>query len=333
MKQAALVLYFDGNCPLCVAQMQRLEKWNTRHGLAFVDIAEPGFDPASLGVDMAALNRELHGRLRDGRVLTGIDSVLAAYTLVGRGWLVWPLRVPGLRDVSAALYRTFARNRYALSRLPGLRSEPACDGKACGIGRPRPESGHQAGMHAQARAADQPSHDDARRRVVCWMYGAAVVHLIVGAALPWLAGSPLFDTYHHGIEQHFWAGTAPAQARAQQIWWISLIGATLPSAAVWMLALVHLGNRLRKRAVWGWLLAGLLVWAPQDQREFVRVAASVLRRPVWFHLPAAPLRCAMGEMAALLLDGQHVIPARLQQDGFAFRFSTAEQALRDLTHR
>ncbi|MBN3788436.1 DUF393 domain-containing protein [Burkholderia sp. Ac-20353] len=283
MNQAALVLYFDGKCPLCVAQMQRLGKWNTRHRLAFVDIAEPGFDPASLGVDMAALNRELHGRLRDGRVLTGIDSVLAAYTLVGRGWLVWPLRVPGLRDASAALYRTFARNRYALSRLPGFRFEPACDGNACGIGRPRAGSGDQAGMHAQARAADQPSHDeshdDPRRRVVCWMYGAAVVHLLVGAALPWLAGSPLFDAYHHGIEQHFWAGMAPAQARAQQIWWISLIGATLQSAAVWMLALVHLGNRLRKRAVWGWLLAGLLVWAPQDMLISLQAHA-------WMHVAA-----------------------------------------------
>ncbi|WP_431824092.1 TIGR01777 family oxidoreductase [Burkholderia sp. F1] len=70
-----------------------------------------------------------------------------------------------------------------------------------------------------------------------------------------------------------------------------------------------------------------------SQREFARVAANVLRRPVWFHLPAAPLRRALGEMAELLLDGQRVMPARLQQDGFAFRFSTAEQALRDLTNR
>ncbi|MBN3788437.1 TIGR01777 family oxidoreductase [Burkholderia sp. Ac-20353] len=73
--------------------------------------------------------------------------------------------------------------------------------------------------------------------------------------------------------------------------------------------------------------------AALSQREFARVAGSVLRSPVWFHLPAAPLRCAMGEMAEVLLDGQRVIPARLQQDGFAFRFSTAEQALRDLTRR
>lgn len=248
-----LVLYFDGRCPLCVAEIRRLGARNTRHRLAFVDIAEPGFDPAPLGVDLPALNRELHARLPDGRMLTGVESILAAYTLVGRGWLVWPLRVPAVRDALAPLYRRFARNRHAVSRWLGYHAEAHCDGPACGIGNAVENTG-----------ADRPARDNMRRFVVSWMYGAAIAHLLVGVAVPWLAGAPFVDAYHRGIELHFWAGAAPAQARAQQIWWMSLIGATVQCASVWMLALVHLGNRLRKREVWGWLLAGLLVWAPQD---------------------------------------------------------------------
>ncbi|KVS77965.1 TIGR01777 family oxidoreductase [Burkholderia cepacia] len=73
--------------------------------------------------------------------------------------------------------------------------------------------------------------------------------------------------------------------------------------------------------------------APLTQREFVQVVSKALRRPAWLHVPAAPLRVAMGEMAELLLDGQRVMPARLHQDGFMFRFPTAEHALRDLTNR
>ncbi|WP_081074475.1 hypothetical protein [Burkholderia pseudomultivorans] len=107
-------------------------------------------------------------------------------------------------------------------------------------------------------------HDRARRVAVTWMVGAAIAHLLVGAALPWIAASPLLDGYHVGIERHFWATAAPIPARLQQLWWISLLGATLQCTSIWMLALVHLGNRLRRPAVWGWLLAGLLVWAPQD---------------------------------------------------------------------
>lgn len=253
MSASELVLYFDGRCPLCVAEMRRLGARDARHRLAFVDIAKPGFDPAPLGVDLPALNRELHARLPDGRMLTGVDSIVAAHALAGRRWLVWLLRVPAMRAALAPLYRRFARNRYAVSRWLGYRAEACCGDAACGIGEA-----------AESREADHPARDTLRRIVVNWMMAAAIVHLLVGAVVPWVAGAPWLDAYHRGIELHFRAGTMPDAARAQQIWWMSLIGATVQCASVWMLALVHLGNRLRKREVWGWLLAGLLIWAPQD---------------------------------------------------------------------
>jgi predicted DCC family thiol-disulfide oxidoreductase YuxK len=131
-----LTLHFDGLCPFCVGSMRRLMAWDRAGRLAFVDIAGPGFDPAPLGVDMAALNREVHGLTRGGKVLAGIDTMLAAYTLAGRGWLVWPLRVRLLRPALAASYRWFARHRYAISKRLGLRLPPGCDGEVCGIGNP-----------------------------------------------------------------------------------------------------------------------------------------------------------------------------------------------------
>ena len=66
------------------------------------------------------------------------------------------------------------------------------------------------------------------------------------------------------------------------------------------------------------------------QATFVATAGKLLRRPVWLPVPATPLRWAMGEMAQLFVDGQNVVPARLQQQGFAFMYPTLEQALRDL---
>ncbi|VWC40156.1 thiol-disulfide oxidoreductase DCC family protein [Burkholderia lata] len=254
MSSSELVLYFDGRCPLCVAEIKRLSARDARHRLAFVDIAEPGFDPAPLGVDLPALNRELHARLPDGRMLTGVDSILAAQALTGRRWLVRLLRMPAVRRALTPLYRRFARNRHVVSRWLGYRAEAPCDGATCGSGRDR----------AAEPVADRSAGDAARRIVVSWMYCAAIAHLLVGIAVPWVAGTPWLDAYHRVIELHFWAGTAPEPARAQQIWWMSLIGATVQCASVWMLALVHLGNRLRRREVWGWLLAGLLIWAPQD---------------------------------------------------------------------
>ncbi len=87
-----------------------------------------------------------------------------------------------------------------------------------------------------------------RRWVVGWMYAAAVAHFLAGAALLWVTDASVLDGYHRGIERHFWAGLAPAAARAQQTWWMALFGATLQCSAIWMLALVHLGNQTRHRA-------------------------------------------------------------------------------------
>ncbi|GCB06790.1 TIGR01777 family oxidoreductase [Ralstonia sp. SET104] len=66
------------------------------------------------------------------------------------------------------------------------------------------------------------------------------------------------------------------------------------------------------------------------QAEFARILGRVLHRPAWFHLPAAPLRWAAGEMSELLLGGQRVFPTRLLQEGFEFRFAKVEPALRAL---
>lgn len=128
----ALTLYYDGKCPFCALEMARLANWDRAGRLAFVDIAQPQFDPAHLGASMAELNLQLYSQRADGVVLVGIDSMLAAYTLAGRGALVWPLRVPLLRDLLSYLYRLFARNRYKMSALLGYKA-PACADGACAI--------------------------------------------------------------------------------------------------------------------------------------------------------------------------------------------------------
>jgi hypothetical protein len=120
--------------------------------------------------------------------------------------------------------------------------------------------------------------EDARRSwIIRWLYAIVLAHLLGGLLLPWLAGLPLLDAYHRAIENSFWHAPAPAAARDQQVWWISLFSPTLEAAAVWMGALVHAGARTRDASVWAWLIAGLAVWAPQDIALSLRAAA-------WMHV-------------------------------------------------
>ena len=69
---------------------------------------------------------------------------------------------------------------------------------------------------------------------------------------------------------------------------------------------------------------------PLTNAEFSRVLGRVLGRPAFVPTPAFALRLLFGEMATVLLDGQRVLPRRLLDLGFTFRFPEAESALGDL---
>ncbi|MFZ7096483.1 TIGR01777 family oxidoreductase [Luteimonas dalianensis] len=58
---------------------------------------------------------------------------------------------------------------------------------------------------------------------------------------------------------------------------------------------------------------------PVSNREFTRALAGALHRPAVFAVPGRALRLALGQMSTLLLDGQRVLPERLQESGFEFR--------------
>jgi uncharacterized protein (TIGR01777 family) len=69
---------------------------------------------------------------------------------------------------------------------------------------------------------------------------------------------------------------------------------------------------------------------PVTNADFGRTIGRVMRRPYFMPVPDFAMRAAFGEVATTVLDGQRVVPRRLQELGFEFRFPEAEAALRDL---
>ena len=67
-----------------------------------------------------------------------------------------------------------------------------------------------------------------------------------------------------------------------------------------------------------------------SQAEFSRIAARIWHRPALIPTPGWPMRLALGEQADLLLEGQRVVPARLEREGFVFRYPGLAQALQSL---
>ena len=69
---------------------------------------------------------------------------------------------------------------------------------------------------------------------------------------------------------------------------------------------------------------------PVTNREFTAELGQALKRPAVLAVPGFAARLALGEFASVLLGGQRVLPAVLQQTGFVFRFPTVGQALSDV---
>jgi uncharacterized protein len=69
---------------------------------------------------------------------------------------------------------------------------------------------------------------------------------------------------------------------------------------------------------------------PVTNAEFTRALAHALHRPAIFPVPKLALKLLFGEMSAIVLASQRVIPQAARDAGFAFRFPEISTALRDL---
>jgi uncharacterized protein len=69
---------------------------------------------------------------------------------------------------------------------------------------------------------------------------------------------------------------------------------------------------------------------PMSNSEIGKVLAGVMKRPYWMPVPGFALKLLLGEMSTLVLDGQKVMPRRLLESGFKFRFTDLHEALADL---
>jgi len=69
---------------------------------------------------------------------------------------------------------------------------------------------------------------------------------------------------------------------------------------------------------------------PVTNREFSAALAAVLKRPMLLPMPEPVLKILLGEMAALVLGSQRVMPERLLADYYQFQYTELETALCNL---
>jgi NAD dependent epimerase/dehydratase family enzyme len=66
--------------------------------------------------------------------------------------------------------------------------------------------------------------------------------------------------------------------------------------------------------------------------EFCKTLGQVLNRPSWLPVPEFVLETMLGDGAQVVLEGQQVLPQRLQALGFEYQYPEVKQALQEVVY-
>lgn len=115
-----LKLLFDGECPLCVKEVNFLKSRNEKGLIAFVDLADPLYSPEeNSGISYETGMATIHGVYK-GNVMTGVEVFEKAYKCVGLGWVYSFTKVPALLTAANKVYDVWAKYRLEITGRPSL---------------------------------------------------------------------------------------------------------------------------------------------------------------------------------------------------------------------
>jgi lipase maturation factor 1 len=112
---AGWILY-DGECSFCYRWVHLWENVVEKHGFALKDL-QSACDEGTFKVTPENMLDDIRVLTRDGQVVAGADAYLY---VTRRIWWAWPFyaifSLPGFNRLLWWGYRSFARNRYCVSR-------------------------------------------------------------------------------------------------------------------------------------------------------------------------------------------------------------------------
>jgi predicted DCC family thiol-disulfide oxidoreductase YuxK len=115
-------LLYDGQCPLCMREVNFLKKRDGGRGLvAFVDIATDDYDAeAHGGITFEAAMGRIHGILADGTIIKNVVVFRRVYEALGMGWVYAITKLPIIDAMANSIYSLWADGRFFLTGRPNL---------------------------------------------------------------------------------------------------------------------------------------------------------------------------------------------------------------------
>lgn len=110
-----------------------------------------------------------------------------------------------------------------------------------------------------------------RTWLIRWLYLLTFGHFAGGVLLVWFFSLSFFDHYHQSILNQI--GDCPSTSGVV----VKFLWCNLTKSCNFYGVLTYLGNKQRSALIWVWMIAGLILWAPQDMLISLQVN-------LWLHV-------------------------------------------------
>tara|TARA_S200000501_G_C20838822_1_gene750641 strand:+ start:339 stop:728 length:390 start_codon:yes stop_codon:yes gene_type:complete len=114
-----LIFYYDGDCPLCIAEVLFLSKRDKNKLINFVDINSEEFNPKMTQITCKEALDSMHGHIQGEGNINGVRVFAEAYKRVGLNFLYWFFSREFLLPLNNFLYKLFAKYRHKISKFIG----------------------------------------------------------------------------------------------------------------------------------------------------------------------------------------------------------------------
>lgn len=115
-------LLYDGECPLCVREVNFLLKKDAGRGIInFVDIADRNYNPQeNSNIDFETAMGRIHAITNDGTILRNVEVFRRIYEELGMGWIYAVTKLPIVGNIADWFYGVWADWRLKLTGRPTL---------------------------------------------------------------------------------------------------------------------------------------------------------------------------------------------------------------------
>ncbi len=116
-KATQSVVYFDGSCPLCNAEIGYYRRSDVAEALCFVDVSKTNVE-LDKGLNPQQAMRRFHVRTREGKLISGAAAFVEVWSrLPNWKWIAQMAALPGAISILEICYKMFLPVRPLISRL------------------------------------------------------------------------------------------------------------------------------------------------------------------------------------------------------------------------